>query len=85
MSKKAEPMWHPASEKPTDEHAYYAVLVESCGERYIYFGSNYYEHNDFRIWVDQGYGDYWWSPIEEKVIGWMNQKDLEEYLISLHI
>ena len=84
MSKKAEPMWHPASEKPTDEHASYAVLVESHGKRYIYFDSNYDEYNGFEFWEDQDYGIYCWSPIKENVIGWMNQEDLEKYLISLH-
>ena len=83
MSKKAEPTWHPASEKPTGKNDSLVVLVACKGQHYIYFDCIYEEDDGFEFWEDKGFGDYWWSPIREVIIGWMRQEDLEEYLISL--
>lgn len=84
MSKKAEPKWHPASEKPTGKHDSFVVLVACEGQYYIYFDCIYDEDDGFEFWEDQGYEGCWWSSIKEVIVGWMRQEDLEKYLISLH-
>ena len=84
MSKIAEPMWYPASEKPTGKHDSFVVLVSSAGQYYIYFDCIYDKDDGFEFWEDNGYEGCWWSPIKEVIVGWMCQEDLEKYLISLH-
>jgi hypothetical protein len=85
MSEKAEPKWHPASEKPQNENASYVVLAEFCDGNLLHFDATYEEGRGFMFFDDKGFGDCWWSPIREKLIGWMYQEELQEYLISLHI
>lgn len=85
MSNRAEPIWHPASEKPTGKHDSFVVLVACAGQYYIYFDCIYDEDDGFAFWEDWGYDGCCWSSIKEVIVGWMPQEELEEYLISLHI
>ena len=85
MSKESGPMWHLASEKPTCKHDSFVVLVTREGQYHIYFDCTYDEDDGFEIWEEHGFDGSWWSSIKEVIVGWMNQEDLEKYLISLHI
>ena len=66
--------WHKATEKP---QGMYPSVVLLTANGTVKFNAQY-DGENFCEW-----GDEWWVDVKEEIVGWLYEKDVEEYLLTL--
>lgn len=68
--------WRSINEHPRK----YESIVLLCESNRVFFYGEY-DGESFNVWNDED--GIWTKPSGETVVGWMPQKEVEEYLINL--